>query len=88
LGPTPKHAPSVALILSLHTGLVSPQFHCQYDDLFHQAMKQADKKESLKAMEGDYEIFPRDKLPKEALVLPHIWQLRRKRVTKTEGIRK
>ena len=25
---------SVALILNLKTGLVSPQFHCQYDDLF------------------------------------------------------
>ena len=22
------------LILNIHTGLVSPQFHCQYDDLF------------------------------------------------------
>jgi transposase InsO family protein len=34
LGPSPKHASSVTLILSLQTGLVSPQFHCSYDDLF------------------------------------------------------
>jgi hypothetical protein len=34
LGPSPRHASSVALILNLKSGLVSPQFHCQYDDLF------------------------------------------------------
>jgi hypothetical protein len=34
LGPSPRHASSAALILNLKTGLVSPQFHCQYDDLF------------------------------------------------------
>jgi hypothetical protein len=32
LGPSPRHASSVALILNLKSGLVSPQFHCQYDD--------------------------------------------------------
>jgi hypothetical protein len=36
--------------------------------------------------EGNYELFPRAKLPKDALVLPHVWQLRRKRVTKTGEI--
>jgi len=30
----PLHAKSVALVLSLKTGLVSPQFHCQFDDTF------------------------------------------------------
>ena len=35
LGHSPYHAASVGLILSLDTGLVSPQFHCTYDDLFH-----------------------------------------------------
>jgi transposase InsO family protein len=34
LGPSPQHASSVALILNLNTDLVSPQFNCQYDDLF------------------------------------------------------
>jgi hypothetical protein len=34
LGPSPAHAQSVALILNLRTGLVSPQFHLQFDDQF------------------------------------------------------
>jgi hypothetical protein len=31
---SPTHARSVALVLSLKTGLVSPQFHVKHDDLF------------------------------------------------------
>lgn len=34
LGQSPAHARSVALVLSLDTGLVSPQYHVRYDDLF------------------------------------------------------
>jgi hypothetical protein len=34
LGISPTHAQSVALVLSLKTGLVSPQFHVKHDDLF------------------------------------------------------
>jgi hypothetical protein len=34
LGNSPRHAQSVSLVLSLETGLVSPQFHCHHDDLF------------------------------------------------------
>ncbi len=34
LGRSPNHAQSVALILNLATGLVSPQFHLKFDDLF------------------------------------------------------
>jgi hypothetical protein len=34
LGYSSRHAHSVSLILNLETGLVSPQFHCSYDDLF------------------------------------------------------
>jgi hypothetical protein len=34
LGPSPRHASSVSLILNIHTELVSPQFCCQYDNLF------------------------------------------------------
>ena len=33
LGRSPHHAASVGLILNLTTGLVSPQYHCIYDDL-------------------------------------------------------
>ena len=34
LGRSPHHAQSVALILNLATGLVSPQYHLKFDDLF------------------------------------------------------
>lgn len=34
LGTSPNHPNSVALILNLRTGLVSPQFHVKYDDHF------------------------------------------------------
>jgi hypothetical protein len=34
LGHSPLHAKSVALVLSLQTGNVSPQYHCQFDDYF------------------------------------------------------
>jgi hypothetical protein len=34
LGPIPTHARNVHLVLSLTTGLVSPQFHCRFDDFF------------------------------------------------------
>jgi Reverse transcriptase (RNA-dependent DNA polymerase) len=34
LGPSLQHARSVGLVLSLSTGMVSPQFHVRYDDEF------------------------------------------------------
>jgi hypothetical protein len=34
IGPYPRHARNVYLVLSLDTGLVSPQFHVQHDDFF------------------------------------------------------
>jgi hypothetical protein len=34
LGYSSRHALNVSLILNLQTGLVSPHYHCQYDDLF------------------------------------------------------
>jgi hypothetical protein len=34
IGISPTHACSVALVLSLRTGLASPQFHVKHDDLF------------------------------------------------------
>ena len=37
LGPSPLHARNVNLILSLTTGLVSPQYHCNFDDFFETA---------------------------------------------------
>ena len=40
LGPSPQHAKSVALILSLSTGNVSLQYHVQFDDLFETVAKE------------------------------------------------
>jgi hypothetical protein len=40
LGPAPQHARSVALVLSLTTGLTSPQLHVTIDDSF-QTMRKA-----------------------------------------------
>jgi hypothetical protein len=34
MGTSPRHARSVALVLSLSTGYVSPQFHMKFDDFF------------------------------------------------------
>jgi hypothetical protein len=34
LGSSPSHAREVYLVLNLHTGCVSPQYHCQFDDFF------------------------------------------------------
>jgi hypothetical protein len=34
LGPSPRHARSVSLVLNLTTGLTSPQFHVKYDEFF------------------------------------------------------
>jgi hypothetical protein len=34
LGPSPRHARNVSLVLNLNTGLVSPQFHVTHDDFF------------------------------------------------------
>ena len=41
LGPSPRHARSVALVLSLTTGYVSPQFHLKYDDFFETVQEAA-----------------------------------------------
>jgi hypothetical protein len=41
IGPSPSHARNVSLVLSLDTGLVSPQFHVQHDDFFDTAIPKA-----------------------------------------------
>jgi hypothetical protein len=40
LGPSLQHAKSVALVLLLFTGNVSPQYHVQFDDLFETVTKE------------------------------------------------
>lgn len=39
LGASPQHASTVGLLLSLTTGLISPQFHVRYDDTFQTLRK-------------------------------------------------
>jgi hypothetical protein len=34
LGSSPSHARNFYLVLNLHTGYVSPQYHCQFDNFF------------------------------------------------------
>jgi hypothetical protein len=34
LGSSPSHARNVYLVLNLHTGCVSPQYHCRFNDFF------------------------------------------------------
>jgi hypothetical protein len=34
LGSSPSHARNVHLVLNLHTGCVSPQYHCHFDNFF------------------------------------------------------
>ena len=46
LGLSPKHARSVALVLNLQTGMVSPQFHTKCDDLF----------ETVSGFDGDQNV--------------------------------
>eukprot|EP00978_Attheya_sp_CCMP212_P041459 scaffold238011_cov32-Attheya_sp.AAC.1 len=41
LGLSPQHSRYVAWVLSLTTGLVSPQFHVEFDDLFETVGKRA-----------------------------------------------
>eukprot|EP00978_Attheya_sp_CCMP212_P031934 scaffold122559_cov58-Attheya_sp.AAC.4 len=45
LGMSPQHAQSVALVLNIKTGLVSPQFHVEFDDLFETVSEKAGNKQ-------------------------------------------
>ena len=64
---------------------------------YHQAMKQKDKKEFIKAMEREmnenlendnFELIHKDTVPSNATILPSVWQMRRKRHIKTGAIKK
>jgi hypothetical protein len=43
LGPSSEHARNVCLVLNPNTGLVSPQFHCWFDDFFESVRFQSPK---------------------------------------------
>jgi len=43
LGPSNEHAQNVCLVLNLNTGLVSPKYHCRFDDFFESVKFQSPK---------------------------------------------
>jgi GAG-pre-integrase domain len=46
LGPSPRHSRSVALVLNLATGLVSPQYHLRFDNYFETMQDKANHPDS------------------------------------------
>jgi hypothetical protein len=63
----------------------------------HQAMKEPDKKQFVKAMQkevrdqmenGNFTVMHKSKLPKGSTVLPAVWQMKRKRHIKTRKVKK
>ena len=61
----------------------------------HQAMKEPDRKQFLKAMEkemtdqmdhGNFSIIKRSKVPRNKSILPSVWQMKRKRDIMTRTI--
>lgn len=47
LGPSPRHSRSVALVLNLATGLVSPQYHLRFDNYFETMQDKSNRPEVL-----------------------------------------
>jgi Reverse transcriptase (RNA-dependent DNA polymerase) len=65
LGPLPRHARSVALVLNLATGLVSPQYHLRHDNYFETMKDRANHpsiqwlhKSHFKGNTTEQSIFP------------------------------
>jgi hypothetical protein len=63
----------------------------------HEAMKEPDRKEFIKAMQKEvsdqsnnknFSIIHRSKVPEGATILPTVWQMKRKRDIKTREIKK
>ena len=69
LGPSLMHAHNVYLVLNLHTGLVSPQYHCRFDDFFetarHGSPEVSDNVtwQQLAKLERTYEVLRRTSEP-------------------------
>ena len=79
-------------------GLCAMQAHSDPDTMYHhEAMRQPDKQKFKEDMDkerqdqcdnGNFEIIPMKDIPDEAIILPAVWQMRRKRDVKTGTIRK
>ena len=63
LGPSPLHARSVALIFSLTTGLVSPQFHVVFDEHFQTVGKNVPGSLLFKSEWQRLAVFDLDTVP-------------------------
>ncbi len=64
---------------------------------FHQAMKEKDREEFQKSMtkeiddqfeNGNFTVIPRTEVPEGNVILPAVWQMRRKRDARTGAIKK
>ncbi len=72
--------------------------HTDPDTMYmHEAMKQDDAKEFKKAMQkevddqlqnGNFSIIRRDDVPKGKIILPSVWQMKRRRDIKTRKVKK
>jgi hypothetical protein len=63
----------------------------------HEAMKELDKADFIKAIQrevqnqmdnGNYSILHRSELPREATVIPAVWQMKRKHNIMTQQVKK
>jgi hypothetical protein len=64
IGPSPRHARNIYLVLSLYTGLVSPQFHVQHADFFETVSPKAGNTEILSHWQKLYGIILNGKAEK------------------------
>jgi hypothetical protein len=58
LGPSPRHARNVSLVLNLNTGLVSPQFHVKHDEFFETITPTATATRSAWTLLAGFTISP------------------------------
>ena len=69
LGPSPRHAKTVSLVMNLSTGLVSPQFHVQHDEFFESIRRDVPQPPSpwktLAGLRGKQRITAKSVPPKD-----------------------
>jgi hypothetical protein len=66
LGPSPRHAKSVSLVMNPSNGLISPQFHIQHDKFFETINRKVPKvKAPWKTLAG---FRGKTMLPKEPVI--------------------
>jgi hypothetical protein len=69
LGPSPMHARNMYLVLNLSTGLVSPQYHCCFDDFFETIkyggtdVTVSSTWQQLAGLDRATKVFPQSQIP-------------------------